>query len=148
VNSQEHQFQTSVEGSDADNDQSSGISSEPDPSMGEFFRLQWELVITASVLTLIIFVFTYGFYTLNTALNYLVGALAGILYLRLLARHVEQLGRQRQKLGQTRLAIFIGLIVVASQLDQLEILPIFLGFLTYKASLIIYVLRTTLLPTS
>ncbi|MEB3209959.1 MAG: ATP synthase subunit I [Leptolyngbyaceae bacterium] len=148
MNSQEQQSQTSVESNDTQSSQPLGIPEEPDPSMGEYFRLQWELVAITAVLTIVIFVFTYVFYTFNTALNYLIGALAGILYLRLLAKHVEQLGRERRKLGQTRLATFVVLILVASQLDQLEILPIFLGFLTYKASLIIYVLRTTLMPSS
>jgi ATP synthase protein I len=148
VTSQEQQSQAKVESDDAKAESPPELLKEADPSMGEFFKLQWELLVTSLVLTVVIFIFTYGFYTFNTALNYLIGALAGLLYLRLLAKHVEQLGRQRKKLGQTRLATFIILIVVASQVDQLEILPIFLGFLTYKASLIIYVLRTTLMPTS
>lgn len=116
--------------------------------MDEFYRLQWELVLVAVLLAGIIFVFTWIYYSLNTSLNYLIGSCAGILYLRLLAKHVEQLGRERRRLGQTRLAVLIILILVASRLEQLEILPIFLGFLTYKASLIVYVLRTTLLSSS
>lgn len=148
MNSQEQQFQSSAGESDVDAVRPSGLPEEPDPSMNEFFQLQWELVIVTSLLTGIIFISTWIFYSLNTSLNYLIGSCAGIFYLRLLAKHVEQLGRQRRRLGQTRLAAFIILIFIASRLDQLEILPIFLGFLTYKASLIIYVLRTTLMPTS
>ena len=45
-------------------------------------------------------------------------------------------------------ALFIGLFILATRLDQLEIIPIFLGFLTYKAALIIYTLRITFLPDS
>jgi ATP synthase protein I len=75
-----------------------------------------------------------------------IGACTGVVYLRLLAKNVEQLGRQRSQVGSARLALIVGLVVVASRLNQLEILPIFLGFLTYKAALMIYVLRTALIP--
>lgn len=121
------------------------VSPEPDPSMQEYYQLQRELLLITLVLTGVIFSSTWVFYTLNTAINYFVGACAGALYLRLLAKHVEQLGRQRGRLGQSRIAVFIALIIAASQLNQFEILPIFLGFLTYKAALIVYVLRTTIL---
>ena len=148
MNSQEQQLKSSSEGNSTATDQASGLPVEPDPSMDEFYHLQWELVLVAVLLAGIIFVFTWIYYSLNTSLNYLIGSCAGIFYLRLLAKHVEQLGRQRRRLGQTRLAVLIILILVASRLEQLEILPIFLGFLTYKASLIVYVLRTTLLSSS
>lgn len=124
------------------------VPPEPDPSMGEYYKLQRELLLVTLVMTGVIFGSSWLFYSLNTALNYLVGACAGIFYLRLLAKHVEELGRQRRQLGQTRIAVFIALIIAASQLNQFEILPIFLGFLTYKAALIVYVLRTALIPSS
>ena len=148
MNSQEQQLQSSLEGDSAADGSASGLPVEPDPSMDEFFRLQWDLLLVAVLLTGIIFVSTWIYYSLNTSLNYLIGSCAGIFYLRMLAKHVEQLGRQRKQLGQTRLAVLVILILVASRLEQLEILPIFLGFLTYKASLIVYVLRTTLMSSS
>ncbi|NET34531.1 MAG: ATP synthase subunit I [Cyanothece sp. SIO1E1] len=112
--------------------------------MQEYFKLQKELLSVTLVLTGIIFVSVWIFYSLNIALNYLIGASGGMVYLRLLAKSVEQLGRQKDHLGKTQLAIFIGLIVFASQLDQLRIIPIFLGFLTYKAAVIVYMFRTSL----
>lgn len=124
------------------------VPPEPDSSMQEYYNLQRELLLVTLVLTGVAFGSSWVFYSLNTALNYLVGACSGIFYLRLLAKHVEELGRQRRQLGQTRIAVFIALIIAASQLNQFEILPIFLGFLTYKAALIVYVLRTALIPSS
>ncbi len=111
-------------------------------SMQEFYQLYQELLLGTLALTGIIFIFVLIFYSLNTALNYLIGACTGVVYLRMLAKDVERLGRGKERLSKTRLALLIGLILLASQWDQLQIMPIFLGFLTYKAALIIYVVRT------
>lgn len=113
--------------------------------MQEFYQLSQELLLWTLALTGIIFISVWIFYSLKIALNYLIGACTGVVYLRMLAKDVERLGREKERLSQTRLALLIGLILLASQWNQLQILPIFLGFLTYKAALIIYVLRTTLL---
>ncbi|MDC0834624.1 ATP synthase subunit I [Geitlerinema sp. CS-897] len=85
-------------------------------------------------------------YSRDVALNYLLGALCGLVYLRMLARDVERLGRVKAKLGNGRLGLFVGPIVVATQLDSLQILPIFLGFLTYKVAIVTYVLFATFAP--
>ena len=111
-------------------------------SMAEFYRLYQELLLITLALTGIIFVSVWIGYSLNIALNYLLGAIAGVLYLKMLSRDVERLGREKQSLSKTRLALLVILILLASRLNQLQILPIFLGFLTYKATLIIYVIKT------
>ncbi len=110
-------------------------------SMQEFYQLYQELLVITLALTGIIFISVWIAYSLNIALNYLLGACAGVLYLRLLAKDVERLGREKQALSKTRLALLVALILLASRWNQLQILPIFLGFLTYKATLIIYVVR-------
>lgn len=125
-----------------------GLPPEPDESMQEYYRLQQDLLKGTLILTGIIFGSVWVFYSLNIALNYLIGACVGVVYLRMLARNVAQLGRERESLGSTRLALLIGVIVAASRLDDLQILPIFLGFLTYKAAVIFYMLKTTILPDS
>lgn len=114
--------------------------------MQEFYQLQQSLLLVTIVLTGIIFICVWIFYSLNIALNYLLGASTGVVYLRMLAKDVERLGGEKKRLGSNRLGLFIGLMVVATQWQKLQILPIFLGFLTYKAALIIYVLRTSLVP--
>lgn len=127
---------------------SGSLPDQPDESMREYYQLQRMLLRTTLVMTAIAFCGVWLFYSLNVALNYLIGSSVGVIYLRMLSRSVEQLGRQRQKLGSNRLALLIGVIFVASRLNQLQILPIFLGFLTYKVALIAYVLWITLTPKS
>jgi ATP synthase protein I len=122
--------------------QANPLPEEPSASMQEFYQLQWELLLTTVLLTGVIFVFVWFFYSLNIALNYLLGACTGVVYLKVLARNVEQLGTQKSQLGKSHLAIFIGLIIVATQWNQLHVLPCFLGFLTYKGTLLIYMFRT------
>jgi ATP synthase protein I len=114
--------------------------------MGEYYRLQQNLLICTLAFTAVIFFFVWGFYSLDIALNYLIGACTGVVYLRMLSKSVGELGRSRQKLGSSRLALFIGLILVATQWDKLQVMPVFLGFLTYKAALIAYTLWTAVLP--
>ncbi len=116
-------------------------NSQPVESMQEFYQLYKELLLTTLVLTGIIFVSVWIAYSLNIALNYLLGAFTGVVYLRTLAKDVEGLGREKQSLSKTRLALLFVIILIASRWNQLQILPIFLGFLTYKASLFIYVVR-------
>lgn len=115
-------------------------------SMQDFYQLSQELLKITLVLSGIIFIFVWIFYSLNVALNYLIGACTGVVYLRMLGKDVEQLGGEKNQLSKTRFALFIVLIVIATQWEQLQVLPIFLGFLTYKATLIVYTIRAVLPP--
>lgn len=117
-----------------------------DTAMGEYYRLQQNLLICTVAFSAVIFFCVWFAYSLPIALNYLIGACGGVVYLRMLAKNVANLGRGQAKIGSGRLAIVIGLILVASQWQQLEIVPVFLGFLTYKAALIAYTLWTAVLP--
>jgi ATP synthase protein I len=117
-----------------------------DSAMGEYYQLQQNLLLCTLAFTGFIFVCVWLVYSLPIALNYLLGACGGVVYLRMLAKNVAGLGRGQQKLGSGRLAIVVGLILVATQWQQLQVVPVFLGFLTYKAALIAYTLWTAVLP--
>jgi len=110
--------------------------------MEAYHKLQRMLLFVTIAITGIVFISVWIVYSLNIALNYLIGACTGVVYLKMLARDVERLGRENQRLSKNRFALLIGLIIVASQWQQLQILPIFLGFLTYKATLIVYMVQT------
>lgn len=128
--------------------QQSNSSDQVDSSMEEYYQLKKTLLLSVLAITGVVFISVWIFYSLEIALNYLIGACTGVVYLNMLAKDVERLGSERRRPNSNRLALFIGLFVVATQWQKLQILPIFLGFLTYKAAIIIYVLQSTLLPTA
>lgn len=121
-------------------------SNASEDSMQEYYQLKQNLLLVTLGMTAFIFISVWIVYSLNTALSYLLGACVGVVYLGMLAREVERIGASKKGVGSTRLALLAGVIIVATQLQQLQIVPIFLGFLTYKAAIIIYVLQTTLMP--
>lgn len=116
-----------------------------DNSMGEFYQLRNNLLIGTVTIALVSFILVWVFYSLQTSLSYLLGACVSLVYLNMLAREVERVGVYKSKIGSTRLAIFVGLMVVATQWQQLQLLPVFLGFLTYKVAILLYVIPTSLL---
>ena len=115
-------------------------SLEVNDPMADFYQLQRSLLLTTLALTGIFVVPVWYFFSPNTAFNYLVGAVVGLAYLRMLAKDVERLGQQR--LGAKGLGLFVILILVASKWQQLHILPVFLGFLTYKPAIVIYTVKS------
>ena len=110
--------------------------------MEDFYKLQRQLLGTTLVFSAIVFVSTCFAYSLHIALNYLIGACTGVVYLRMLSKNVERIGTNSIRVSSGRLALVATMILVASQWNQLEIMPVFLGFLTYKAALIGYTVWT------
>jgi ATP synthase protein I len=120
-------------------------SAQKEDSMKEFYQLRNNLLLGTITIAVVSFILVWWFYSLNTSLNYLLGACFSLVYVNMLAREVERVGTFKKKIGATRLAIFMGLIIVATQRQQLQVIPVFLGFMTYKACILFYILPSSLL---
>ncbi|MGB7251719.1 MAG: ATP synthase subunit I [Phormidesmis sp.] len=131
---------------DAAQDEKPVLPPPSETSMQDYYQLQQNLLKLTAVLGAVVFPFVWGFYSLQIALDYLLGACVGVVYLRMLARGVSSIGRQKKNSNTGRLAVFAGVMIVALRWDQLDVIPVFLGFLTYKAAIISFVLWTSILP--
>jgi ATP synthase protein I len=136
------EFKKSAQAIDFDN--SSAVSSELLSDRDDYESLKLKLFIITLVLTGFIFVAIAVFYGIKVGLNYLLGACTGVVYLKMLAQSVDELGKQRSRLGYSRLGVFIGVIILATRLEYLQILPIFLGFMTYKAAILVFLVRDSI----
>ncbi|MGC6483262.1 MAG: hypothetical protein ACON4T_06840 [Synechococcus sp.] len=105
--------------------------------MEDYARLQRRLMLATLIVSLVVALVAALRFDLHVARSLLVGACAGLLYLRLLARSVARLGGGSRQVGRFQLVVPILLIVASSRLPQLDLLPAFLGFLLYKPALIV-----------
>jgi ATP synthase protein I len=107
----------------------------------EFGDLKFKLFTITLLLSGIISLTVWSVYGLNLALNYLLGAGVGVVYLRMLSKGIDQVGQQGKQLSyskMSRFVLFTVLIIAAARSDQLHILPVFLGFMTYKVAILVY----------
>jgi ATP synthase protein I len=104
--------------------------------MAGFQRLQRRLLLATLVATALAVPLCLWLFDLGTAASLLVGALAGLLYLRLLARSVSRLGVASKSLSKAQLLVPIALVLAAAKIPALQMLPALIGFLLYKPALI------------
>ena len=112
-------------------------SASPEAPLDDYARLQQRLILATLMLSALAVLITALVFDLPIAGSVLVGALAGVLYLRLLARSVSKLGNGSKKVGKLQLLVPVVLVLAAARLPQLELLPALLGFLLYKPALIL-----------
>ena len=112
------------------------------PGSDEYLKLQLAIfgitfivsILLASI-TGIILGFHFGF-------SIFIGSLAGIFYLRLLAKSVGKIGRESTGVSKLQLLVPVCLFIFASKLGSLDIFPAMIGFFIYKPSLILYFSRS------
>ena len=109
----------------------------PEKGTSEYSQLQLRIFRMTLLLTVFAVLIFAVFLDFSSALSLFIGALAGILYLRLLARGIGKLGKSSMSVSKVQLLVPVLLFFSASKFPQLELLPAFLGFLLYKPSLII-----------
>ena len=108
----------------------------------EYFKLQITIfgitlfvaILVASI-TGIIVGYTFGF-------SVFIGAIAGLFYLRLLAKSIGKIGKESTGVSQLQLLVPVCLFIFASKLGSIDILPAMIGFFIYKPSLIFYFSRS------
>ena len=99
------------------------------------FGITFTVAILISTITGILIGYNFGF-------SILIGAIAGIFYLRLLAKSIGKIGRDSTRVSQLQLLVPVCLFIFASKLGSLDIFPAMIGFFIYKPSLIFYFSRS------
>ena len=99
------------------------------------FGITFVIAILVAFITGITIGYTFGF-------SVLIGAIAGILYLRLLAKSIGKIGKESSGGSKLQLLIPVCLFIFANKLGSLDIFPAMIGFFIYKPSLIIYFSRS------
>ena len=99
------------------------------------FGITFIAAILLATITGIIIGYTFGF-------SVFIGAIAGIFYLRLLAKSIGKIGKESTRVSQLQLLVPVCLFIFASKLGSLDILPAMIGFFIYKPSLIFYFSRS------
>ncbi len=112
------------------------------PTNDEYTKLQitiygitFIIAILVASITGIIIGYTFGF-------SVFIGAIAGIFYLRLLAKSIGKIGKESNGVSKLQLLIPVCLFIFASKLGFLDIFPAMIGFFIYKPSLIFYFSRS------
>jgi ATP synthase protein I len=108
--------------------------------LDDYRRLQQRLLLATVIVSAAAVAFTAWRFDLPTAGSLLVGALAGLLYLWLLARSVSKLGNGSKKVGKIQLLVPVVLVLASSRSPQLELLPALIGFVLYKPALLLQAL--------
>ena len=99
------------------------------------FGITFIVAILVASITGIIIGYTFGF-------SVFIGAIAGIFYLRLLAKSIGKIGKESNGVSQLQLLVPVCLFLFASKLAFLDIFPAMIGFFIYKPSLIFYFSRS------
>ncbi len=99
------------------------------------FSITFIVAILVASITGIIIGYTFG-------VSVFIGAIAGIFYLRLLAKSIGKIGKESNGVSQLQLLVPVCLFLFASKLGSLDIFPAMIGFFIYKPSLILYFSRS------
>ncbi|WP_255110512.1 ATP synthase subunit I [Synechococcus sp. RedBA-s] len=108
-----------------------------DNGMDEYLRLQRRLLLSTLVISVLAVPVAAYLFDRTTALSLSIGAVSGMLYLRLLARSVGRIGPDSKQVGKGQLLVPVVLVLGCSRVPQLEILPALIGFLLYKPALLL-----------
>ena len=110
------------------------------PSSDEYVLFQRRIFLVHMALTVFAVAISSIFFDFYFSISFLLGSLAGILYLRLLAKSIGKLGKESNAVGKFQLLIPVLVVLMVSKTPQLQLIPTLVGFLFYKLSLITQVM--------
>lgn len=120
----------------------SELAKSPSPvDLNDYQRLKQILLFSTLALVAVLTVPIGWVYGINIGASFALGGVGGLVYLRMLSRSVDSLGTNNGRLGKARLGVFIALMIIAGRWQNLQILPTFLGFLTYKLAILGFMLQ-------
>ena len=108
----------------------------------EYTKLQLTIFVITFIVSIFVASITGIFLGFTFGFSILIGAIAGIFYLRLLAKSVGKLGKESTGVSKLQLLVPVCLFIFASKLGSLDIFPAMIGFFIYKPSLIFYFSRS------
>ncbi len=108
----------------------------------EYFKLQLSIFALTFVIAIITSLIAVFLISPIFGLSLFVGSIAGIFYLRLLAKGIGNLGKTSSGVSKVQLLIPVCLFIFASKNEIIEIFPAIIGFFFYKPALIFYFSRS------
>ena len=108
----------------------------------DFFSLQLALYCLTLFLSIVITIFSFIFINFSFGLSVFIGSIIGILYLRLLAKSIGNLGKTSSGISKVQLLLPVCLFIFASRNELIEILPSIIGFFLYKPAMFYYFSRS------
>ena len=107
----------------------------------EFLKLQLTIFVLTFFISTIASLLAVVLINPYFGLSMFVGSIAGIFYLRLLAKSIGSLGTKSTGVSKAQLLIPVCLFIFASKNELIEIFPSIIGFFFYKPALIFYFSR-------
>ena len=108
----------------------------------EYTKLQLTIFGITFIVSILLASITGIFLGFTVGFSIFIGAIAGIFYLRLLAKSIGKLGKESSGVSKLQLLVPVCLFIFASKLGSLDIFPAMIGFFIYKPSLILYFSRS------
>ena len=108
----------------------------------DFFSLQLTLYFLTLFLSIVITIVSCIFINFSFGLSVFVGSIIGILYLRLLAKSIGNLGKTSTGISKVQLLLPVCLFIFASRNELIEILPSIIGFFLFKPAMFYYFSRS------
>ena len=108
----------------------------------DFFSLQLSLFCLTLILSIVLTFLSCIFISFSCGLSVFIGSIIGILYLRLLAKSIGNLGKTSSGISKVQLLLPVCLFIFASKNELIEILPSIIGFFLYKPAMFYYFSRS------